>query len=51
VLSRVQTSCGWVYTYQLGFDLLKQYKEVAIKMYLADPAGQQKGVSWSVINL
>lgn len=49
-LSGVRTSCGFLYTYQLAFNLQKSYAALAVKMYLANPTTQQKDVSWTVFN-
>lgn len=50
LLSNVRTSCGFVYTYELAFDLSKQYSELGVKMYLVDPTSNQKDVKWSILS-
>lgn len=49
-LSGVRTSCGHVYTFQMAFNLYKQYTSLAVKMYLANPTTEQKDVSWTLLN-
>lgn len=46
-VSSVRTTCGFIYTYQLTFDLNKQYSELSLKF----SAKSNLTLSWTLLNI